>query len=55
MLTAIDLNNETLLEADKIKNIALEWDLSAKLEVSELPMTQQPPHRGFRVSRFLSH
>jgi hypothetical protein len=55
VLTGVDLDDETLFETDKIKDVILKRNLSPKLEVSELPMAQQPPHRGFRICRDAPH
>jgi hypothetical protein len=40
VLTAIDYDNETPLETDKIKNKILKWSLPAKLELREPPIPE---------------
>lgn len=55
MLATIDFNDELLLEANKIENVALERNLSAEFEMGELPMTQKLPHGEFCIRRFVPH
>jgi hypothetical protein len=55
VLTAVDLDNEFFFKADKIQNVILKRDPTAKLELLETPISQQLPHRGFRVRWFAPH
>jgi hypothetical protein len=55
MVTAIDFDDETFFETDKIKNKILKGNLPAKFELREPPVSQQSPHFGFRVRRFTTH
>jgi len=55
MLTAVDLDDKALLEADEIENVVSEWDLTTKFEGSETPVAKESPHRGFRIGRLTTH
>ena len=55
VLTAVDFNDETLFETDKIKNEILKGNLSAKFELREPSISEQSPHFGFSVRRFATH
>jgi hypothetical protein len=55
VLAAIDLNDETLFETDKIKNKISKGNLPAKLELREPAVSRQSPHFGFSVRRFAAH
>ena len=55
MLAAIDLNDDTPLEADKIENIALKRHLAAKFEKCKPPAAKQAPHRRFGVGGLAAH
>jgi len=55
MLAAIDLDNQTPIEAHKIKNEALKRNLASKFELQETPVAQQSPHRCFNVRWLATH
>jgi hypothetical protein len=48
MLTSVDLNDEPLLKADEIENIASNRHLSAELTIGQPAVPQQFPRRAFR-------
>jgi hypothetical protein len=55
VLTAVDLNNEALLEANEIENEVLKGDLSTKFKEREPPVPEQSPHCCFSVGRLVTH
>ena len=55
MLATIDLDNQALLKADEIKDLALERHLTTKLELCKAPIAKQAPHRGLRIGRLATH
>ena len=55
VLTAIDFDDETLFETDKIKNEILKGNLPAKFELREPAISEQSPHFGFSVGRLATH
>jgi hypothetical protein len=55
VLTTIDFNDEALLEANEIENIALERHLPAEFEKLQPSIAQQSPHGGFGVRRLMAH
>jgi hypothetical protein len=55
VLTAIDFDNETLFETDKIENKILKRNLPTKFELREPAISKQSPHLGFSVRRFSTH
>ena len=50
MLTAIDLDDQTGLEADKIDGVSAHRNLSAKLQTFTLPIAESLPKAAFSVS-----
>ena len=55
MLTAIDFDDEALLEANEVENKVLKGDLATKLEKRKAPVAEQAPHGGFGVSWLAPH
>jgi hypothetical protein len=55
VLAAVDLNDESMLEAYKIQKVVLEWYLAAKLYVRQAPISKQLPHCGFGIGRDATH
>jgi hypothetical protein len=55
VLAAIDFDDETLFETDKIKNKILKGNLPPKFELRESAVSQQSPHSGFSVCRLATH
>jgi hypothetical protein len=55
VLPAIDLDDETLFETDKIKDKILKGNLPTKFELREPAVSQQSPHFGFSVGRLATH
>ena len=51
MLSAINLDDDFSLKANKVQNEALNRRLAPKLELSKAPTSQQSPHLGFGVRR----
>jgi hypothetical protein len=43
VLSSVDLNNQFPLEADKIEDVVLEWDLPPKLGSIQPAVTEQEP------------
>ena len=55
VLTTIDFDDDTFLEANKIENKCLKRHLPSKFEERKSPVTQQPPHGRFSICRFVAH
>ena len=55
MLTAIDFDDEALLEANEVENKVLKGDLATKLEKRKAPVAEQAPHGSFGVGGFAPH
>jgi len=55
VLTAIDLDNHALFEANEIENKVLKGDLATEFEECKPPVAKQAPHSGFSVGWFAAH
>jgi hypothetical protein len=55
VLASIDFNDQPLLEANKIENELLKGDLPPKLILREASITEQTPHRQFRIGGLVAH
>jgi hypothetical protein len=55
VLTAVDLDNQSIAEANEIQNVIPKGDLPTKLEFREPTIAQQPPHGCFRISWLAAH
>ena len=47
MLSAVDLDNNSLLQTDKVDDVDSDWLLPAKLETVELPHSDATPEQLF--------
>jgi hypothetical protein len=55
VLTSVDLDDEALLEADEVENVAFERNLPSKLVGGQSTIPEQAPHGGFCIRRFVPH
>ncbi len=55
MLASIYFNDEAMLEASKIENVILKWNLPPELESHEAAATQQSPQLTFGIRQFMTH
>ena len=55
MLTTVYFDDNAFLETDKVENELLKGNLPPEFELPEAPITEQSPHRRFRVGRLATH
>ena len=55
MLAAVELDDELLLEADEVHDVASELLLPAELEAAEAAVAQQAPHPPLGFRRLAPH
>ena len=55
MLAAVNLDDQTPFQANKIQNVTSKWKLPAKLDLGELAVSEQMPHYGFGIGGAVPH
>jgi hypothetical protein len=55
VLTAVNLDDETLFKAHEVENVVLKWGLSTELEMRKTSIAEQSPHLRFSVGWLATH